>query len=76
MPQTPPTTRAPHPEIISSETFAVERKTFRLDLKENPRGRFLKITEDLGGRREIILLPESGFEEFAAAFDRLRRIGS
>ena len=43
-----------HP--IASEKIVNERKIFFLDLKENQRGRFLKITEDVGGRRDTIML--------------------
>lgn len=61
----------PSNEPIASERIASERKIFFLDLKENPRGRFLKITEDLGGRRETIMLPREAFREFAEALARL-----
>ena len=37
---------------LRSEKVQIERKTFFLDLKENDRGRFLRITEDVGGRRD------------------------
>ena len=43
--------------------MAIERKIFFLDLKENQRGRFLKITEDVGGRRDTIMLPAPAFRE-------------
>lgn len=56
---------------LASEKIAVDRKIFFLDLKENQRGRFLKITEDVGGRRDTIMLPVEAFEEFAEAFARL-----
>jgi hypothetical protein len=49
----------------------VERKIFFLDLKENNRGRFLKITEDVGGRRDTIMLPAEAFQDFADALLRL-----
>jgi hypothetical protein len=58
-------------EPLASEKVLIERKIFFLDLKENQRGRFLKITEDVGGRRDTIMLPASGFRDFAAAFARL-----
>jgi hypothetical protein len=61
-PQTPP---------IASEKIAYERKIFFLDLKENQRGRFLKITEDVGGRRDTIMLPAEAFKDFLEAFQRL-----
>lgn len=56
---------------LASEKIAVERKIFFLDLKENQRGRFLKITEDVGGRRDTIMLPAAAFRDFADALVRL-----
>jgi hypothetical protein len=56
---------------LASEKVVIDRKIFFLDLKENQRGRFLKITEDVGGRRDTIMLPASAFRDFAAAFARL-----
>jgi len=55
-------------EPLASEKVVIDRKIFFLDLKENHRGRFLKITEDVGGRRDTIILPASAFRDFAAAF--------
>jgi PurA ssDNA and RNA-binding protein len=65
-PQRPP----PSPPI-ASEKVAFERKIFFLDLKENQRGRFLKITEDVGGRRDTIMLPAEAFKDFVEALGRL-----
>jgi len=56
---------------LASEKITVERKIFFLDLKENNRGRFLKITEDVGGRRDTIMLPAEAFQDFADALLRL-----
>ena len=58
-----------HP--IASEKITIERKIFFLDLKENLRGRFLKITEDVGGRRDTIMLPATAFKDFVEALERL-----
>jgi len=58
-------------EPLASEKISVDRKVFFLDLKENPRGRFLKITEDVGGRRDTIMLPVAAFRDFADALERL-----
>lgn len=52
-------------ELIRSEKIQIERKTFILTLKENPRGRFLRITEDVGGRRDTIIVPATGLEDFS-----------
>jgi hypothetical protein len=56
---------------IASEKLPVDRKIFFLDLKENQRGRFLKITEDVDGRRNTIMLPATAFKDFADALGRL-----
>ena len=63
----------PHPpppeETIRSEKFQIERKVFILSLKENPRGRFLRITEDVGGRRDHIIIPATGLEDLRRCLD-------
>jgi hypothetical protein len=56
---------------LASEKVQVDRKVFFLDLKENERGRFLKITEDVSGRRDTIMLPASGFQDFIEALTRI-----
>jgi hypothetical protein len=63
--------RAPAAPPIATEKITFERKIFFLDLKENQRGRFLKITEDVGGRRNSIMLPAGAFHEFLDALTRL-----
>ncbi len=60
-----------HQAPIASEKIVNERKIFSLDLKENQRGRFLKITEDVGGRRDTIMLPAAAFRDFSEALERL-----
>ena len=66
---------APKPPVnedtIKSVKIQIERKTFVLALKENPRGRFLRVTEDVGGRRDTIIIPAPGLEEFRAALDEI-----
>ena len=56
-------------DTLKSAKIQIERKTFVLALKENPRGRFLRITEDVGGRRDTIIIPAPGLEEFRALLD-------
>ena len=56
---------------IATEKVVNERKVFFLDLKENQRGRFFKITEDVRGRRNTIMLPAAAAKEFAMACRRL-----
>ncbi len=56
-------------ETIKSDKIQIERKTFLFALKENPRGRFLRITEDVGGRRDTIIIPAPGLEDFRKLLD-------
>lgn len=51
-------------ETIRSEKIQVERKVFFFDLKENQRGRFLRITEDVNGRRDTVIVPAPGLLDF------------
>jgi hypothetical protein len=51
-------------DTLKSSKVQIERKTFVLALKENTRGRFLRITEDVGGRRDTIIIPAPGLEDF------------
>ncbi len=58
-------------ETLAAEKLQIERKVFLLTLKENPRGRFLRITEDVGGRRDHVIVPASGLAEFRRVLDSL-----
>lgn len=56
---------------LHSEKIMTERKIFFLDLKENERGRVIKITEDVRGRRDTIMLPLEAADEFLDALQRI-----
>ncbi len=58
-------------DTLRSEKLQIERKSFMFSLKENPRGRFLRITEDVGGRRDTIIIPAPGLEEFKRLLDEM-----
>jgi hypothetical protein len=51
-------------DTLKTGEVQIERKNFVFTLKENPRGRFLRITEDVGGRRDTIIIPSTGLAEF------------
>jgi hypothetical protein len=51
-------------DTLKSNAMQVERKMFALVLKENPKGRFLRITEEAKGKRNTIIIPSTGLEEF------------
>jgi hypothetical protein len=63
-------------ETLKTEKLQIERKTFILTLKENPRGRFLRITEDVSGRRDNIIIPSTGLEEFRRVLDEMVKTSS
>jgi hypothetical protein len=67
--------RQPKPPVnedtLKSEKIQIERKTFVFTLKENPRGRFLRITEDVGGRRDTIIIPSTGLEDFKKLLEEM-----
>ena len=58
-------------DTLRTETIQIERKTFILTLKENPRGRFLRITEDVNGRRDNVIIPATGLDEFKKLVDTM-----
>ena len=60
--------RSPESELDSRE-LRVEQKRFYFNLRENQRGRFLKIAEVSGGRSTIII-PKSGWSAFRDMLDR------
>jgi hypothetical protein len=60
-------------DTLKTEKLQIERKTFVFTLKENPRGRFLRITEDVGGRRDTIIIPAPGLEDFRKMVDEMAR---
>ncbi len=64
----------PHSEgPIHTEKIVTDRKIFFLDLKENDRGRFVKITEDVRGHRDTIMIPIENLDEFLDALTAIRQ---
>lgn len=57
--------------IIATKELQVERKRFFVEYRENDRGRFLKIVEEAHGRRNTIIIPSTGLEEFTTAVDEV-----
>jgi hypothetical protein len=57
---------------LHSVDVGIERKQFTFDLKENPQGTFLRITETVeSGRRDSIIIPEPGLELFRDALNEV-----
>jgi hypothetical protein len=49
----------------------VERKQFTFDLKENPQGTFLRITESGRDHYNAIIIPVTGLEQFRDALNEV-----
>ncbi|MCP5547232.1 MAG: RNA-binding protein [Akkermansiaceae bacterium] len=49
-----------------------DRKVFYLDLKRNARGMVVKITEDVGGNRDTIMVPAEILGDFIAALGDIK----
>ena len=58
-------------DTISSRELTNERKHFIIELRENERGRFLKITEAAHGRRNSVIIPSTGLDEFEDKLDEV-----
>lgn len=57
---------------LHTEKVLADRKIFFLDLKENDRGQFVKITEDVRGRRDTIMVPVEFLDDFIDALEGIR----
>ncbi len=53
--------------LLHTEKIIADRKTFYIDLKENSRGMVVKITEDVGGNRDTIMVPAEILGDFIQA---------
>lgn len=57
--------------IIAAQELQIERKHFYIEFRENERGRFLRITEEAHGRRNTIIVPSTGLEDFTGTLDEV-----
>jgi hypothetical protein len=57
--------------IIEAKELQIERKHFYVELRENDRGKFLRITEEAHGRRNSIIVPSTGVDDFTAAISEV-----
>ncbi len=58
--------------LLHTEKILADRKTFYLDLKQNARGMVVKITEDVGGNRDTIMVPAEILGDFIAALNDIK----
>jgi hypothetical protein len=56
-------------KLLAHRDLQIERKQLSIEMRENFRGRFLRITERCGGRTNVVIIPDTGVNEFNAALD-------
>jgi len=59
--------------LLHTEKILADRKVFFLDLKENVRGKVVKITEDVSGNRDTIMVPADILGDFIAALQDIQK---
>ena len=59
-------------DLLHTEKILADRKVFFLDLKENQRGKVVKITEDVAGNRDTIMVPAEILGDFIAALQDIQ----
>ena len=60
-----------HEETLKFEQVEIEHKNFVFTLKENLRGRFLRITEKTGDGFVCLIIPDSGLDVFKQVLDKM-----
>jgi len=56
---------------LNERSFQVERKHITIELRENSQGRFLRITEAVCGRCNMIIVPVSGLEQVLSTLSEI-----
>ena len=56
---------------LHTYSIRIERKHVTFDLRENSRGRFLRIVEEVSGRRNTIIIPLTGIDDFRDALNEV-----
>jgi len=59
-------------DLLHTEKILADRKVFFLDLKENARGKVVKITEDVSGNRDTIMVPAEILADFIGALQDIQ----
>lgn len=61
-------------KVLNSGQMQIERKTIVVVLKENKMGRFVRISEEAGGRRNSVIIPADGLVEFQKLLDDAAKV--
>ena len=58
-------------KTLARRELQIERKQLSIEMRENFRGRFLRIVEKCGGKTNVVILPDTGINDFYAALDEV-----
>lgn len=58
-------------KTLARRDLQIERKQLSIELRENFRGRFLRIVEKCGGKTNVVIIPDTGINDFYAALDEV-----
>ena len=58
-------------KTLARRELQIERKQLSIEMRENFRGRFLRIVEKCGGKTNVVIIPDTGINDFFAAFDEV-----
>ena len=56
-------------KTLARRELQIERKQLSIEMRENFRGRFLRIVERCGGKTNVVIVPDTGINEFNGALD-------
>jgi PurA ssDNA and RNA-binding protein len=62
--------------MLKSAAIQVERKTIILKLKQNHRGRFLRISEENNTKINSVIIPSTGLTEFKRLVEEMEKASS
>lgn len=64
-----------HKPAIPEETLHTEKSRSNAS-RSSSRSRKIRVTEDVGGRRDTIIIPSTGLEDFQKVVDEIARISA
>jgi hypothetical protein len=68
---TQPVPPRPPETTLASRELQIERKHFVILLRENARGRFIRIIEEVPGKSSTIIVPVTGLQDFEKLLDEM-----
>jgi hypothetical protein len=58
-------------DTLATREIQIERKSFLAMVRENTRGRFLRITETAAGKTNTVIVPASGLRDFQRMLEEM-----